>query len=292
LNDLKLNVDSINTNIGTINSNLSSLQIYLNSPPATFNIYIYDSDMYGNIYLSGNDRSGSFAYWILSDISQKKRLINVNDGDTVNIILSETIIAFTNLPGMVDIAVLITFNGVTTWEAYAGDQRRSTISYTLKSTDSLQIKTGWWGPNINDPLLPGMLDPVNFSIKETINTVYYTKSQIDAKGYLTSIPLEYITETELNAKGYLTSIHAWKLKCVDTILRDSRVYVTLETISGETPVLTQQEQGKRFDLSVSRGKTFATRTLLSCACRTCARCTTYLPAVLPLLPTPLSRGRC
>jgi hypothetical protein len=206
LNDLKLNVDSINTNIGTINSNLSSLQIYLNSPPATFNIYIYDSDMYGNIYLSGNDRSGSFAYWILSDISQKKRLINVNDGDTVNIILSETIIAFTNLPGMVDIAVLITFNGVTTWEAYAGDQRRSTISYTLKSTDSLQIKTGWWGPSINDPVLPGMLDPVNFSIKETINTVYYTKSQIDAKGYLTTIPLEYITETELNAKGYLTSI--------------------------------------------------------------------------------------
>jgi hypothetical protein len=206
LNDLKLNVDSINTNIGTINTSLLSLQIYLNSPPATFNIYLYDSDMYGNIYLSGNDRSGSFAYWILSDISQKKRLINVNDGDTVNIILSETIIAFTNLPGMVDIAVLITFNGVTTWEAYAGDQRRSTISYTLKSTDSLQIKTGWWGPNINDPVLPGMLDPVNFSIKETINTVYYTKSQIDAKGYLTTIPLEYITETELNAKGYLTSI--------------------------------------------------------------------------------------
>jgi hypothetical protein len=112
LNDLKLNVDSINTNIGTINSNLSSLQIYLNSPPATFNIYIYDSDMYGNIYLSGNDRSGSFAYWILSDISQKKILINVNDGDTVNIFLSETVIAFTNLPGMVDIAVLITFSGV------------------------------------------------------------------------------------------------------------------------------------------------------------------------------------
>jgi hypothetical protein len=48
--------------------------------------------------------------------------------------------------------------------------------------------------------------------------------------------------------------HAWKVKCVDTILRDGRVYVTLETISGETPSLTQQEQGKRFDLSVSQGK--------------------------------------
>lgn len=34
---------------------------------------------------------------------------------------------------------------------------------------------------------------------------YYTKAQVDAKGYLTSVPSEYITETELNSKGYLTS---------------------------------------------------------------------------------------
>lgn len=30
-------------------------------------------------------------------------------------------------------------------------------------------------------------------------TNYYTKAQIDAKGYLTSIPSEYVTESELNA---------------------------------------------------------------------------------------------
>jgi hypothetical protein len=53
------------------------------------------------------------------------------------------VITFTNLPGVTDIAVLITFNGVTTWEAYAGDQRRCTVCYTLKSTDTLQIKTVW-----------------------------------------------------------------------------------------------------------------------------------------------------
>lgn len=34
---------------------------------------------------------------------------------------------------------------------------------------------------------------------------YYTKSQIDAKGYLTSVPSEYVTDSELNAKGYLTT---------------------------------------------------------------------------------------
>jgi len=48
--------------------------------------------------------------------------------------------------------------------------------------------------------------------------------------------------------------HAWKVKCVDTILRDGRVYVTVETIAGETPALTKQDKGKRFDLPVSRGK--------------------------------------
>lgn len=35
-------------------------------------------------------------------------------------------------------------------------------------------------------------------------TNYYTKTEIDNKGYLTSIPSEYVTDTELNNKGYLT----------------------------------------------------------------------------------------
>ena len=35
---------------------------------------------------------------------------------------------------------------------------------------------------------------------------YYTKDDIDSKGYLTEVPSEYVTDTELNSKGYLTSI--------------------------------------------------------------------------------------
>jgi hypothetical protein len=35
---------------------------------------------------------------------------------------------------------------------------------------------------------------------------YYTKAQVDAKGYLTSVPSEYVTEAEMNNKGYLTSV--------------------------------------------------------------------------------------
>jgi hypothetical protein len=126
LNQLKTNVDTLTTNVNTIDTKVSSLDVYLNTPPATFHIYIEDADSFANIYLSGADRSGNFAY------GTSKRLIKVNDGDTVNIFLSSTIIAWTNLAGLNDIAILITFNGVTNREAYAGDNRRSSISYTLK----------------------------------------------------------------------------------------------------------------------------------------------------------------
>ena len=54
------------------------------------------------------------------------------------------------------------------------------------------------------------------TVEDAINSVgtgggadmsnYYTKAQIDAKGYLTSVPSEYVTETEMNNKGYLTSV--------------------------------------------------------------------------------------
>ncbi len=84
------------------------------------------------------------------------------------------------------------------------------------------------------------------------------------------------------------------VKCVDTILCDGRVYVTLETISGETPSLTQQEQGKRFDLSVSRGKdlrdTNLRRAIELCMpdVRTMQGLLAYCAAPAPY---PLSRGR-
>ena len=39
----------------------------------------------------------------------------------------------------------------------------------------------------------------------TIPSNYVTEESLSSKGYLTSIPAEYVTETELNAKGYLTS---------------------------------------------------------------------------------------
>jgi len=48
--------------------------------------------------------------------------------------------------------------------------------------------------------------------------------------------------------------HAWTVKCVGSLVRDGRAYVTLETLAGETPDLTAQERGKLFDIPVSRGK--------------------------------------
>jgi hypothetical protein len=56
-----------------------------------------------------------------------------------------------------------------------------------------------------------------------------------------------------------------QLRCEKTMRRQGvqfqmtlaiTLYVTMETIAGETPALTTQEQGKRFDMPVSRGKDF------------------------------------
>ena len=68
-------------------------------------------DYLGSFYIHGTDRLGSFAY------VTSKRAIHVNDGDTVNIFLSQTAISFTGYEGVTDVAIIIAFNGVSTWEA-------------------------------------------------------------------------------------------------------------------------------------------------------------------------------
>ena len=44
-----------------------------------------------------------------------------------------------------------------------------------------------------------------WDVKE-VGAKYITESELNSKGYLTSVPTEYITESELNAKGYLTAV--------------------------------------------------------------------------------------
>lgn len=65
-------------------------------------------------------------------------------------------------------------------------------------------------------------------------TNYYTKSQIDAKGYLTSIPSEYVTETELNGKGYLTSHQSIKTINGTSLVGSGDVKVGYKTLQIST----------------------------------------------------------
>lgn len=70
----------------------------------------------------------------------------------------------------------------------------------------------------------------------TIPEDYVTDAELEAKGYLTSIPNEYVTEAELNSKGYLTE------------------HQPLKTINGESIVgtgnITIEGGGESVDLSV------------------------------------------
>ena len=100
------------------------------------------------------------------------------------------------------------YNSVFVYEAYGGSRRRtSPFVYTLSSTDYLQIKSAWDDPSGENPPL-STFHSIIFQISSNINTIYCTKSQIDSKGYLTSIPPDYVTDSELTAKNYLTSIPA------------------------------------------------------------------------------------
>jgi hypothetical protein len=77
LNTLKSNVDTINTNVNTLTTNVNTLSAFVNATPKTFNLYIENMDILGNIYISGTDRSGNFTY------GTNKRTIYLNDGDTI-----------------------------------------------------------------------------------------------------------------------------------------------------------------------------------------------------------------
>ena len=85
-------------------------------------------------------------------------------------------------------------------------------------------------------------------------TNYYTKAQIDAKGYLTSVPSEYVTETELNGKGYLTSHQSIKTVNGTSLVGNGDVkvgYKTLQTSTSSSMTLTPNVYHRNTNTSLS-----------------------------------------
>ena len=70
-------------------------------------------------------------------------------------------------------------------------------------------------------------------------TNYYTKEQIDNKGYLTSVPSEYVTETELNNKGYLTSVPS---EYVTETELNSKGYATIANVNQQISNLQNEDK--------------------------------------------------
>ena len=85
-------------------------------------------------------------------------------------------------------------------------------------------------------------------------TNYYTKAQIDAKGYLTSVPSEYVTETELNGKGYLTSHQSIKTVNGTSLVGSGDVkvgYKALQTSTSSSMTLTPNVYHRNTSTSLS-----------------------------------------
>lgn len=84
---------------------------------------------------------------------------------------------------------------------------------------------------------------------------YYTKAQIDAKGYITSIPSEYVTETELNNKGYLTSHQDIKTINGTSLIGSGNVivgYKPLQTSTSTTMTLSPNIYYRNTNTALSR----------------------------------------
>lgn len=85
-------------------------------------------------------------------------------------------------------------------------------------------------------------------------TNYYTKAQIDGKGYLTTVPSEYVTETELNGKGYLTSHQSIKTVNGISLVGSGDVkvgYKTLQTSTSSSMTLTPNVYHRNTNTSLS-----------------------------------------
>ena len=101
----------------------------------------------------------------------------------------------------------------TNFDGFSGLIKAITDVISLANEDT--IKLSWFKMLRIKRLIRRIVNSIS-SMKFDINTAgtgggadmsnYYTKAQVDAKGYLTSVPSEYVTETEMNNKGYLTSV--------------------------------------------------------------------------------------
>ena len=89
----------------------------------------------------------------------------------------------------------------------------STVSLSTsiqeKNTINGQVGNGIFIPAETDPTVPNHVKEITVEDIDRWNeevdlSVFYTKEEIENKGYLTDIPDEYVTETELDNKGYLT----------------------------------------------------------------------------------------
>lgn len=86
-------------------------------------------------------------------------------------------------------------------------------------------------------------------------TNYYTKAQIDAKGYLTSIPSEYVTDSELDNKGYLTSHQDIKTINGTSLIGSGNVtigYKPLQTSTSTTMTLSPNIYYRNTNTSLAR----------------------------------------
>ena len=74
-----------------------------------------------------------------------------------------------------------------------------------------------------------------------IPSEYVTSDELESKGYLTGIPSEYITETELESKGYLTEHQSLADYALKSELPDTSNFATIDQIPDTSKLATKEQ---------------------------------------------------
>ena len=125
--------------------------------------------------------------------------VNVNHNDTIKITIS-SYARFATDPdnGTPYISVYLNVNGTDFWLLGNGDSQSRTIK--VKYEDVISIYSRYTDPNY--PYASGNMEfsTINFNIKQTVESQYYTKTEINENNYVTDLSCYQLSSTAFDGK--------------------------------------------------------------------------------------------
>lgn len=108
--------------------------------------------------------------------------------------------------------------------------KADTVDYVVLNDGVTELETAIQDIVSEDKLTEGIITAVGDTKYQPIGD-YVTNSELNSKGFLTTIPEDYVTDTELEAKGYLTQHQPIKTVNGESLIGEGNI--TIEGGSGD-----------------------------------------------------------